>query len=131
ASLILTDGTSILNNVPDSDDVHQMMALLVDLGAQVQFYPDKQQLIVNTTTLNKYSVRAEIMRKIRASALVLGPLLARFTKAEIAMPGGDQIGTRPIDIHLKNFVRMGATVHVEGDIVTASAPKLEARTLVL
>jgi UDP-N-acetylglucosamine 1-carboxyvinyltransferase len=131
ASLILTDGTSVLDNVPDSDDVHQMMALLVDLGAQVQFYPEKQQLIVNTTTLNKYSVRAEIMRKIRASALVLGPLLARFTRAEIALPGGDQIGARPIDIHLKNFMKMGATVHVEGDIVTASASKLEARTLVL
>jgi len=131
ASLILTDGTSILNNVPDSDDVHQMMALLMDLGAQVQFYPEKQQLIVNTSTINRYSVRAEIMRKIRASALVLGPLLARFTRAEIAMPGGDQIGARPIDIHLKNFVRMGATVHVEGDMVTAHAPSLAPRTLVL
>ncbi len=130
-SLLLADGTSELSNVPDSEDVHQMMKLLEELGAQISFYPDKNLLLVNTSTVNKYRISAEIMKKMRASVLVLGPLLARLGRAEIAMPGGDQIGTRPIDIHLKNLVRMGAHVQVDGEMLYANATNLEAKTLTL
>ncbi len=130
-SLLLTDGTSELSNVPDSEDVHQMMKLLEELGAQISFYPEKNLLLVNTSTVNKYRISAEVMKKMRASVLVLGPLLARFGRAEIAMPGGDQIGVRPIDIHLKNLIRMGAQVTADGEMLYANATNLEAKTLTL
>lgn len=131
ASLILTDGKSVLSNVPDSADVHQMIDLLEDLGAEVSFYPDKNILIVNTAPIKSYKVKPEIMKKMRASVLVMGPLLARFLRAQIALPGGCLIGERPIDFHLKNFEKMGVGMEVDGEFLTASAPELQAATLVL
>lgn len=130
-SLILTDGKSVLNNVPNSDDVLQMIQLLEDLGAQVTFFPELNRLEVDTRTINNYKVRPEIMKKMRASVLVMGPLLARFARAEIALPGGDQIGERPIDYHLKNFERMGVTQEITGESLIVHARELSAATLVL
>jgi UDP-N-acetylglucosamine 1-carboxyvinyltransferase len=131
ASLLLTDGTSILTNVPCSHDVLQMIALLEDLGARATFYPEKNMLIMDTTTIRSYKVKPEIMRKMRASVLVMGPLLARFSRAEIALPGGCLIGARPIDYHLKGFEKMGALLEVEGEYLTAQVPQLRATTIVL
>ncbi len=131
ASLILTDGKSILTNVPNSHDVLQMISLLEDLGAEVAFYPEKNLLVVNTATINSYRVKPEIMKKMRASILVMGPLLARFSRAQIALPGGCLIGERPIDFHLKNFEKMGVGMEVDGEFLTAHAPELQATTLVL
>ncbi len=131
ASLILTDGKSILTNVPHSDDVLQMIALLEDLGAEVSFHPEKNLLIVNTATINSYKVKPEIMKKMRASILVMGPLLARFSRAQIALPGGCLIGDRPIDFHLKNFEKMGVGMEIDGEFLTAHTPELKATTLVL
>src|SRR5581483_9013355 len=95
ASLVLTRGKSILTNVPSSDDVLQMIALLEDLGAQIQFLKDEHTLIVDTTDIKNYKVKHEFMRKMRASILVMGPLLARFGRADVALPGGCSIGSRP------------------------------------
>jgi UDP-N-acetylglucosamine 1-carboxyvinyltransferase len=131
ASLILTDGKSVLTNVPDSADVQQMISLLEDLGAEVSFYPDKNLLIVNTATINSYKVKPEIMKKMRASVLVMGPLLARFSRAQVALPGGCLIGERPIDFHLKNFEKMGVGMEIDGEFLTAHTPALQATTLVL
>lgn len=131
ASLILTEGVSILKNVPYSDDVVQMMLLLQDLGADIKYDKKNHYLIVDTTLLCRYSVKPEIMKKMRASVLVMGPLLARFGKAEIALPGGCIIGARPIDLHLKNFEKMGVTLHIEGEFLTAEVKKLESKHLVL
>src|SRR5579862_7681071 len=88
ASLILTNGKSRLSNVPRSDDVLQMIKLLTKLGAQVSFYEDEHVLEVDTSTINNFAVGADIMKKMRASVLVMGPLLARFGRADIALPGG-------------------------------------------
>jgi UDP-N-acetylglucosamine 1-carboxyvinyltransferase len=131
ASLVLTNGKSRLFNVPNSADVWQMIKLLEQLGAQVTFWPEEHMLEVNTTTINKWQVSPEIMKKMRASILVMGPLLARFGYADIAMPGGCVIGDRPIDYHLKNFVKMGVSIEIDGDFLRAQARVLKPSKLVL
>lgn len=131
ASLILTEGKSILKNVPKSDDVLQMIALLEDLGAHIFFDYAANILFVDTSTIQNNKVRPEIMKKMRASILVMGPLLARFGKANIALPGGCLLGKRPIDFHLKNFIKMGTTVEQDGEFITASTPGLKATKIVL
>ena len=131
ASLILTEGKSILRNVPCSADVIQMIALLEELGAHVMFYPEENLLEVDTTLIHSYRVPSSIMKKMRASVLVMGPLLARFGKADIALPGGCLIGERPIDYHLKNFAKMGVNLEVDGEFLRAHADQLKSATLVL
>lgn len=123
ASLILTRGKSTLSNVPYSEDVKNIMQLLSNLGAHVFFFEEERVLEIDTTMVHSWHVNADIMKKMRASILVMGPLLARFGKAEIAVPGGCVIGSRPIDYHIKNFKKMGAHIHEDGDILSASAPQ--------
>lgn len=131
ASLLLVNGKSSLTNVPLSYDVYQMIALLKNLGAIVFFDEIKRTLEIDTTTVNNYIVSPEIMKKMRASILVMGPLLARFGKAEIALPGGCLIGMRPIDYHLKAFNKMGAVIELNGDYLTANVSKLIPQRFVL
>ena len=131
ASVILTEGTSILKNVPHSNDVLQMISLLQDLGAQVIFDRDLHQVTIDTRSLDKYTMSASIMKKMRASVLVMGPLLARFARAEIALPGGCLLGARPIDFHLKAFEKMGVVLQREGDILNGITYGLKAATIVL
>ena len=114
ASLILTSGKSVLENVPSSADVRQMINLLKDLGAQVFFDSEKNYLEVDTSTINNHKIKPEIMNKMRASILVMGPLLGRFYKAKVAMPGGCLIGARPIDFHLKGLKKLGIKVEENG-----------------
>lgn len=130
ASLLLTDGKSFLSNVPISDDVWQMIALLRDLGAEATFDIERHTLEVDTRFVAKYSVRAEIMKKMRASVLVMGPLLARFGRADIAMPGGCVIGARPIDYHLAGFQKMGAEIATGGEYLSAHANALHATKII-
>ncbi len=131
ASLILTNGKSRLLNVPSSDDVYQMIELLKDLGAHAHFDSTTNIVDVDTSTLNTFVVRPEIVRKIRASILIMGPLLARFKQAHVAMPGGDLIGSRPIDFHLKAFRRMGAEIVFDGDYLKAHAKQLCSQRFIL
>lgn len=131
ASLILTSGKSTLTNVPNSDDVRQMILLLEDLGAQVAFTKENHTLIVDTTGIHKYKVKHDIMKKMRASILVMGPLLARFGKAEVAVPGGCVLGARPIDYHLKNFIKMGVSIDMQEYAISAHAAKIMPTKLVL
>ncbi|MCX5921828.1 MAG: UDP-N-acetylglucosamine 1-carboxyvinyltransferase [Candidatus Dependentiae bacterium] len=131
ASLILTRGKSTLTNVPSSDDVLHMIALLQDLGAEVEFIPQSHVLHVDTTGIHKYKVKYDIMKKMRASILVMGPLLARFGKADVALPGGCVLGARPIDYHLKNFTKMGVTIDMQEHAISAYAAKIVPTKLVL
>lgn len=119
ASTLLAQGKSILRRVPASDDVYNMIKLLRSCGAQVNFYGDQGVVEIDTSLASGYTVDPEIMRKMRASILVMGPLLARFGKASIALPGGCVIGSRPIDFHLKAFARMGVDISFEGDFLQA------------
>lgn len=130
-SLILTVGRSLLRNVPASDDVFHMIQLLKDLGAEASFDVETNILEVDTTHLGGYTVKPELMKMMRASVLVMGPLLARFGKAEIGFPGGDVIGARPIDYHIKNFQKMGVDVHEHADYLSARVRRLQSRNLLL
>ncbi len=131
ASLILTKGKSILSNVPFSSDVRNVMVLLQHLGAEVKYVPDLQILYVDTSALHDWRVNHEMMKKMRASILVMGPLLARFGQAEIALPGGCVIGSRPIDLHLRNFVKMGVRIIESGDALSASVARFNAKKIIL
>ncbi len=132
SSLILTRGKSILYNVPASADVYAMAELLIALGAIVFFDAEKHQFFVDTTLLHSWTINADIMQKTRTSILAMGPLLARFGKAKIGgLPGGDAIGKRPIDYHLKNFEKMGAAFLQEEEFVSADVQQLTATRLVL
>ena len=119
ASLILTQGTSCLENVPDSADVHQMINLLRSLGALVHFDAHSKKLTVDTSTLNCFEVSPDIMNKMRASILVLGPLLARFGKARVAFPGGCVLGARPINYHLTGLKKLGVEIETQGHFLHA------------
>ena len=132
ASLILTSGKSVLHNVPASADVFDMMELLCQLGTVVSFDAEKHRLYADTTDINRWVVDGAMMRKTRTSILAMGPLLARFGKARMGgLPGGDAIGKRPIDYHLKNFEKMGVEVTHEGDFLCTQVDKLIGTRLVL
>ncbi len=120
ASLLLADGKSVLFNVPNSADVRLMITLMQSLGCVVQFDIHKNVLEVDTAGVNNYEVCPDIMNKMRASILVMGPLLARFGKAQVALPGGCLIGARPINYHLQSFRKMGV-------IIEEAQPFLQAR----
>lgn len=134
ASLLLTNGKSILTNVPNSADVRQMIKLLNSLGAHINFMPEKKHLEIDTSTVNTYKVNPDTMSKMRASILVMGPLLARFGKTYVALPGGCLIGTRPIDMHLKGLTKIGATIEQSGHFLNATIKKsqsIDERRIVL
>lgn len=131
AALVLASGKSRLENVPGLTDVENMMILLQELGAEVAFDRTNNVLDVDTTNLKSWKVPYDLMRKMRASVLVLGPLLARFGKADIAMPGGCEIGKRPIDYHLKNFQKMGAKLSDTFDVLSLAVEKLQAQKIIL
>lgn len=118
-SLILTDGKSVLENVPNNADVRLMIELLESLGATINFDINKKQLTVDTFGICHHEVSPEIMNKMRASILVMGPLLARFDEAKVALPGGDLIGLRPINYHLDGFKKFGISINVETPYVNA------------
>ncbi len=131
ASLVLTSGVSVLKNVPHLTDIESMVSLLQSLGAQVHADYTIGTLTVDTTHISSFKVSQEMMRKTRASIVILGPLLARFHAADVAFPGGDAIGARPIDYHLKNFKKMGAVVTQQGNVISLKAEQLTAQRFVL
>lgn len=132
-SLLLPRGKSTLTNVPFSADVVYMVELLRLLGARVDLYPDEHRIDVHSESVSSYYVPNNLMHKMRASILVLGPLLARFGQANVGMPGGDAIGARPIDLHMKNFSRMGVQIVTEHDRYIAHCKQggLKSATLIL
>src|SRR5204863_7472798 len=127
ASLLLTRGKSVLTNVPCIADVFGMCELLRSLGAYVFFDEKAHELIVDTSSVHGDTISADIMQKMRTSVLAMGPLLAQHGSVVIkGMPGGDDIGKRPIDYHIKNFVKMGVSVTHESDTVCATVTTLQA-----
>jgi UDP-N-acetylglucosamine 1-carboxyvinyltransferase len=121
AATLLTREPCILHRVPDLSDTHYMLQILMHLGAQVE----RASGTVTVTADTIESVAPyDVVRKMRASVCVLGPLLGRCKEATVSLPGGCVIGDRPIDLHLKGFEALGAAVRVEGGNVKVFAPKL-------
>lgn len=126
ASLLLTKGKNRLTNVPFSHDVHMMIKLLTSLGAEVLADEESLTLEIDTTHVSGHKVGPEIMKKMRASILVMGPLLARCGAVEVAMPGGCVLGARPIDFHVKALSKMGVTLTPHDDYLAAHTNGLHA-----
>jgi UDP-N-acetylglucosamine 1-carboxyvinyltransferase len=126
AAALLADGPLVLTNAPDLADIATMRQLLVQHGLTVEH--DKT---ARTLTLSGAATSLEapydIVRKMRASVLVLGPLLARFGKARVSLPGGCAIGTRPVDLHLKGLEQLGAEVEITAGYIEARAPQGKLR----
>lgn len=130
ATLLATDNVT-LANVPHLKDVTTMMELLGQLGAQLTV-DEKMNVQVNASRVEEFLAPYELVKTMRASILVLGPLLARFGQADVSLPGGCAIGTRPVDLHLKALKAMGASIDVENGYIKARCKKgrLEGKTLV-
>src|SRR5699024_7959528 len=115
ASMIASEGKSVITDVPDLADVRTINEVLKHLNVDITF--ENNEVSVDATGTLKTEAPFEYVRKMRASVLVLGPLLARYGHAKVALPGGCAIGSRPIDLHLKGFEAMGAEVHVGNGFV--------------
>jgi len=129
ASALLTDGWNTFSNVPNLMDVESINRLLVHLGASVESTPGTVR--INAAGLNNSEAPYDLVRKMRASILVLGPLVARLKRARVSLPGGCAIGARPINIHLKALSEMGAVLEREGGYVEATAETLRGKELFL
>ena len=119
ASLIASEGKSVLSHVPTLDDVYTINEVLRNLNAEVEF--DNNQVTVDAAKELTTEAPFEFVSKMRASVLVIGPLLARFGHAKVAMPGGCAIGSRPIDLHLKGFEAMGAEINIGNGFIEVSS----------
>lgn len=117
ASLLAEEGWSILHNVPCLHDVFSMEKLLMHMGAKTEF--NGTTMTISAESGVSPEAPYDLVRKMRASFFVLGPLLARFGKAKVSLPGGCAIGTRPVDIHLKGLAALGADIQVESGYILA------------
>ena len=109
-------------NTPEVNDIFSMMKLLMSLGAEITF--KDYQLSVNTSNVDKYVAPYELVKKMRASVYVLGPLLAKYGYAKVSMPGGCAWGPRPINLHLEAMKKLGAEIELESGYIIAKSQKL-------
>ena len=123
ATLLGQDVPSRLEEVPALEDVHTITEVLGKLGVRADFDADKNTLFVDSSTIVSCEAPYDLVRKMRASFLIMGPLLARCGKAKISLPGGCAIGTRPIDLHLKGFEALGAKIGIGHGFIEATAPE--------
>ena len=121
ASALLTDGKNTFKNVPALRDVETMGAVLRNMGAEVT---GKRVLRIDTSAINRLEAPYELVRTMRAWVLVLGPLIARYGRARVSLPGGCAIGARPIDQHLKGLEKMGASFEIDRGYVNARCETL-------
>jgi UDP-N-acetylglucosamine 1-carboxyvinyltransferase len=124
AATLLTRGRNIIEGVPDVRDVVTMIQLLKDLGAEVESYDD-EKIILDTSSANNPEAPYDLVSTMRASCLVLGPLLAKLGRARVSLPGGCAIGARPIDFHIKGLEAMGAKIWLDQGYVHGTADCLK------
>jgi UDP-N-acetylglucosamine 1-carboxyvinyltransferase len=120
---LLTGGDLALSNVPRLHDVRTMLKLLEQTGLKVTH--DDQNVTLNGANITSLEAPYELVKTMRASILVLGPMLARFGEARVSLPGGCAIGSRPVDQHIKGLRAMGAEITIEGGYIHAKCPKLK------
>ena len=130
SACLLSPSKFVLQNIPPVADVYTMIKLLRALGAKIE-WQDKNTISIDSKNVNKYSAPYHIVSKMRASICVLGPLMARFKKAEVSYPGGCVIGTRPIDLHLKGLMKLGANIELKDGYVIANADELNGTSIYL
>jgi len=126
-SSLLADGWNTYTNIPDLKDIESTLMLLSSLGAKVE--REKDTVRIDASGLNNPEASYDLVRKMRASILVLGPMLARLKEARVSLPGGCAIGARPINLHLKALARLGASVEVEHGYINASVDCLKGNSI--
>ena len=130
AATLLCENPVSIGNIPHLHDITTTMQLLGQMGIHLTI-DEKMNIEVNSSTITKYEAPYELVKTMRASILVLGPLLARFGEAHVSLPGGCAIGTRPVDIHLDSLIKMGADIQVDAGYIHAKASRLQGCKLVL
>ncbi|MET3433968.1 UDP-N-acetylglucosamine 1-carboxyvinyltransferase [Herbaspirillum seropedicae] len=125
---LLTADDLVLSNVPHLQDVVTITGLMKQMGLRVQENGD--QMVLNGNDITRPEAPYELVKTMRASILVLGPLLARFGQAKVSLPGGCAIGSRPVDQHIKGLQAMGAEIHIEGGYIYAKAKRLKGARIV-
>ena len=130
AAALLTKDPCILKNIPRLSDVEIMIEVIKKLGVEVE-WRGEDTLYINPDGFDNYEAPYELVKMMRASFLVMGPLLARLKKAKISLPGGCAIGARPVDFHIKGFTAMGAKVEVEKGYIKAEAEELVGSNIYL
>lgn len=123
ATLLAENGTTLLENIPDLRDINTIIRLLDGMGAEIN--RSDSQLEISATNVNNFQAHYELVKTMRASILVLGPLLARFGEARVSLPGGCAIGARPINLHIKGLEQMGAKIEVEHGYIIGKASRLQ------
>ena len=128
AAAIMTDETVTIDNLPDVNDINLLLEAMEGIGAKIQRV-DRHKVKINGSTIGDFSIDYDYIKKIRASYYLLGALLGKYNKAEVALPGGCNIGSRPIDQHLKGFRALGAEVEIEHGKILAEAETLKGTHL--
>jgi len=128
AACLLSREVSILENVPRLKDVYSMIEVIKILGVNVEWI-DNNTLSIDPDDFNNYEAPYELVKTMRASFLVMGPLLARLKKAKISLPGGCAIGARPVDFHLKGFRALGANITTEKGYIKAEVKELKGNDI--
>lgn len=129
AATLLTGGRTILHNCPDLRDVRSALEILEHLGCRTR--RQGSDILVDSSGASRWDVPHALMREMRSSVIFLGPILARFGKARLSLPGGCEIGQRPIDLHLAALRRLGAEIREEGGDILCRAGDLRGREIIL
>jgi UDP-N-acetylglucosamine 1-carboxyvinyltransferase len=130
AATLLSESPVSVGNIPHLHDITTTMELLGRMGVHLTV-DEKMNIEVDSSTINSFVAPYELVRTMRASILVLGPLVARFGEAHVSLPGGCAIGSRPVDIHINGLIKMGADITVENGFIHAKATRLKGCRLVL
>ena len=130
AGALLADGPVLLSNIPHLRDITTMLALLANMGVRTTL-DDKMRVEIDASATNKCVAPYELVKTMRASILVLGPLLARFGQAEVSLPGGCAIGARPVNLHVDGLRAMGAEIHIDHGYIHAKTSRLKGARLML
>ena len=130
AATLLADGPVKVGNIPHLQDITTTMELLGRMGVEL-VVDERMNIEVDCSTIRELFAPYELVKSMRASILVLGPMLARFGKAVVSLPGGCAIGSRPVNLHIEGLVKMGADICVEGGYIHATARRLKAARLVM
>ncbi len=130
AATLLADGPVTISNVPHLQDITTTMELLGRMGVQLTI-DERMRIEVDPRTIREFSAPYELVKTMRASILVLGPLLAHYGSADVSLPGGCAIGSRPVNLHIKGLEQMGAEISVAGGYIRARAKRLKGAHLVL
>ncbi|MBI1811038.1 MAG: UDP-N-acetylglucosamine 1-carboxyvinyltransferase, partial [Nitrospirae bacterium] len=127
ASTLLAQGKHTISRIPDLRDIKTMGRLLENMGAEFHYEPHKA--VIAADKIKNLEAPYELVKEMRASVLVLGPMLARFGRAKVSLPGGCAIGARPINLHLMGLEKMGAKIELESGYVMASAKRLKGAVI--